>query len=78
MEICIMDIRKLILYTKWIVYECYFFEKKDYFKSSHVCNLKIYVRSKLTYYVYYSIIGNSHNNFCSNVTTFKTKKGRFL
>mgnify|MGYP004594378425 CR=1 FL=1 len=71
-----MDIRKLIPYMRRIVYECYFFAKKDYFKSRHVCNLKIYVR--LTYYVYYSIIGNSHNNFCMNVTTFKTKKGRFL
>ena len=28
-----MDIRKLIPYTRRIVYECYFFEKTEYFKA---------------------------------------------
>lgn len=52
-------------------------QKKNYLVKNTGVNvtIKIYVRSKLTYYVYYSIIGNSHNNFCMNVTTFKTKKG---
>ena len=55
-------------------------QKKNYLVKNTGVNvtIKIYVRSKLTYYVYYSIIGNSHNNFCMNVTTFKTNKGRFL